>query len=151
MRQAPAKLSELIEPVVAGLGYELYGIEYLGQGKYSVLRVYIDQAEGITVDDCARVSHQLSAVLDVEDPIASNYELEVSSPGMDRPLLSAAHFQRYVGETVKIKTMRPIDGRSRFSGVLREAQDESAILDIDGESVVIPFEAVNQARLVPEF
>ena len=151
MGKAPVKLTELLQPVVVGLGYELYGIEYLGQGKYSVLRLYIDQEEGITLEDCERVSRQLSAVLDVEDPISGNYTLEVSSPGMDRPLLQRDHYERFSGEQIKLKTMRPIEGRSRYAGLLQGVQGDDVILEVDGETVTIPLDAINQARLVPQF
>ena len=151
MGKAPVKLTELLQPVVVGLGYELYGIEYLGQGKYSVLRLYIDREEGITLEDCERVSRQLSAVLDVEDPISGNYTLEVSSPGMDRPLLQRDHYERFSGEQIKLKTMRPIEGRSRYAGLLQGVQGDDVILEVDGETVTIPLDAINQARLVPQF
>ncbi len=151
MADVVTRLQELLEPVVTGLGYELYGLEYLGQGKYSVLRIYIDQESGITVDDCSKVSHQVSGVLDVEDPISGQYTLEVSSPGMDRPLLKAEHYGRYTGQQVKVKLDKPINGQSRFSGVLRGLKDGSVVVEVDGELIEFTVDMVNKARLVPEF
>ncbi|HFE37119.1 MAG TPA: ribosome maturation factor RimP, partial [Gammaproteobacteria bacterium] len=96
-------LQSLVEPVVGSMGYEFVGVEYLSQGKHSILRVYIDQPAGITVDDCSKVSNQLSAMLDVEDPIRGEYHLEVSSPGMDRPLFTGAHFSQFIGHCCVVR------------------------------------------------
>ena len=117
-RQAPDNMQRPIESAVQGLGYELVGVEYLPQGRRSLLRVYIDTPGGVTVDDCERVSHQVSGVLDVEDPIRGQYVLEVSSPGLDRPLFTAEHFQRFAGSRVRLRTSPPLDGRRNFSGLI---------------------------------
>ena len=103
--KASAQLDELIRPAVVALGYELWACEYIPQGKYSLLRIYIDSEQGITLDDCEKVSGQISAILDVEDPIHGQYTLEVSSPGLDRPLYTAEHYQRYIGQMIKLKTV----------------------------------------------
>ena len=121
MRHVPEKLQDLIESVVSSLGYELVGVEYLTQGRGGLLRVYIDSEDGINLDDCSRVSHQLSGVLDVEDVIRGQYQLEVSSPGLDRPLFSLAHFERFVGQQVKLKLAVPIHGQRKFRGERRRA------------------------------
>ncbi|MCF6231078.1 MAG: ribosome maturation factor RimP, partial [Gammaproteobacteria bacterium] len=118
MRKASDKLYEIITPVVEALGYELVGIEYISQGKHSVLRLYIDSEKGIVVDDCAEISHQVSGVLDVEDPIRGVYHLEVSSPGLDRPLFNEEHYERFTGHQVKIQLTAPLNGRRKFQGVL---------------------------------
>ena len=153
MAQAPDKVRSLIEPVVVSMGYELVGVEYLAQGKHSLLRVYIDKNDGITVDDCGRVSHQLSGLLDVEDVIRGHYYLEISSPGLDRPLFSPEHYQRFIGEQIKVKLNAALAGsdRKKFKGVIREVADNSVTLEVDDEEIEIPFQAIDKANLVPEF
>ena len=151
MRQAPANVQKLIEPAVVSLGYELVGVEYLPQGKHSLLRVYIDSDNGITLDDCSRVSHQLSGILDVEDVIQGNYNLEVSSPGLDRPLFTAEQFQRFAGHAVKIRLSMPNDGQRKFSGVLRGMQDDMVVIEVEEHEVQLPLDIIEKANLVPEF
>jgi len=151
MRQAPANVQKLIETAVVSLGYELVGAEFLAQGKHSLLRVYIDSENGITLDDCTRVSHQLSGLLDVEDVIQGHYNLEVSSPGMDRPLFTAEHFQRYAGQGVKLRLSLPIDGRRKFSGTLQGMRDDMVILEVDGEEVQLRLDVIEKANLIPDF
>jgi len=132
------------------LGYEIVAVELAG-GDSSIVRVYIDQADGVTVDDCAKASHQFSAILDVEDPIASRYTLEVSSPGIDRPLAKPQHFKDVVGEDVKIKMAVLVNGRRRFTGTLVEAGDEFAVVDVDGEQSELFYSDMDRARLVPVY
>jgi len=151
MRQAPANVQKLIEPAVVSLGYELVGVEYLPQGKHSLLRVYIDTEQGITLDDCSRVSHQISGLLDVEDVIPGHYSLEVSSPGMDRPLFTAEHFQRFAGQLVKIRLSLPKDGRRKYSGVLRGMQDDDVVIVVEEQEVRLPLNTIEKANLVPEY
>jgi len=134
------------------MGYELVGVEYFHRGKGgAVLCVYIDREQGITLDDCSAVSHQLSGVLDVEDPIAGHYDLEVSSPGLDRPLFTAAHFKRFLGHTVSLRLAVELDGRRKLVGQLAGFEDETVLLAMDGETREIPLRLVESARLVPEF
>jgi ribosome maturation factor RimP len=152
MRSAPEKLKTLIRQEVELLGYELLGVELIGQGKGgSLLRVYIDHAEGIVLDDCVQVSHQISGVLDVEDPIKERYQLEVSSPGMDRPLFERAHFERFKGSKVRLKTQTKIDGRHRFTGELGGVEDGMVLIEEDGTLYRIPVDLIDSARVVPEF
>jgi ribosome maturation factor RimP len=154
MRQAPEGLVELVERTVIPMGYEVVGVELVGSGPRSrVLRVYIDQEEGITLDDCSAVSHQLSGVLDVADPIREPYSLEVSSPGLDRPLFSAAHFARFAGHRARIRLARLIDNRRKLVGVLRGVRDDRILVEVEGEGEVVevPLADVESARLVPEF
>ena len=152
MRSAPEKLKQLIKQEVELLGYELIGVEFVGQGKgAALLRIYIDHADGITLDDCVEVSHQVSGVLDVEDPIQENYRLEVSSPGLDRPLFELAHFERFKGSKVKLKTRAKIENRHRFTGVLGGVEENQVLIEEDGNSYRIPFEEIDSAKLVPEF
>ncbi len=144
-----SKLTELLGPSINGLGYELVGIEYLPAGKQSVLRIYIDAEQGILVDDCAKVSHQVSAVLDVEDPIRGAYTLEVSSPGLDRPLFTAEQYAAQIGQTVRIQLGRALDGRRKFKGELVEVTEEGIVLSDSGESHQLPFDIIEKGRLVP--
>lgn len=142
-------LTALIEPAVEALGYELVGVEYRPSARHALLRVYIDQAQGIGLDDCERVSHQLSALLDVEDPIDVAYDLEVSSPGLDRPLFRARDFQRFAGERARIRLRAPLEGRRNFKGVLRGLEGQQVLVEVDDELVRLPFEQIDQARLIP--
>lgn len=142
-------LVELLDPVVQGMGYELVGVEF--DGHQRTLRVYIDRLEGITLDDCSAVSYQLSGVLDVEDPIPGRYQLEVSSPGMDRPLFTRAHFERFAGEVVRLQLNRPLDGRRRFKARLQGLEGDEILLQDEDKLIRIPYESIEKARLVPAF
>ncbi len=150
MTLAVSKLEKLLEPGAKALGFEIIAVEVLGRGRSTVLRVYIDGPTGVTVDDCANVSHQLSAILDVEDPIADRYTLEVSSPGFDRPLSKRRHFEQVIGERVKIQTHGPVHGRRRFNGVLAGVSDTGVRVDVDGETFDIPWVDIAKARLAPD-
>ncbi len=145
------KLDALIAPVVEGLGYELVGIEYLPQGKHSLLRIYIDQEEGITLDDCEKVSRQISAVLDVEDPLSGHYNLEISSPGLERPLFVEEHYLRFAGSRVFVRTSFPLDGRRKFEGILKGVDGEDVVVEIGEEIFRLPLVQIDKAHLVPEF
>lgn len=147
--QSSEQLMQLLRPAVEMLGYELVGIEYFPAGNRHTLRIYIDKEGGITVDDCECVSRQVSSVLDVEDPIKGQYTLEVSSPGLDRPLFTAAHFARFSGSRVKLRTFAPLNGRRNFQGVLHGIQDGRVNLEVDGEQVLLPLEDIEKARIVP--
>ncbi len=151
MRESPAGLRRLVEAGVKAAGFELVHVELGGGGHRSTLRVYIDSPRGVTVDDCAAVSRQLSAVLDVEDPIRESYMLEVSSPGLDRPLATPEHFCRFLGELVKVKTVADIGGRRNFKGRLLAADDERITVEVDGQQLELTYEAIERARLVPKF
>lgn len=150
IRQNQALL-DLFETEVAALGYELLGIELNQSTHGSVLRVYIDKDEGIVVDDCVAVSRQLSGVLDVEDPIKGNYDLEVSSPGMDRPLFTVDQFKKFIGETIKLRLYEKYNERKRFSGILKAVDSEQVVIDCDNEEYNVPFRLIEKARLVPQF
>lgn len=151
MRQDPFNLRDLLEPAVTALGCELVGVEYHPSGKHSLLRVYIDRPEGVTVDDCSAVSYQVSGLLDVEDPIPGHYTLEVSSPGLDRPLFQACDFERFAGQQVKIRTRFPVAGQRNFRGLLQGMQGQQVVIDEqDGRRVELPLDQIEQARLVPD-
>ncbi len=140
---------DLLQPVIEGLGYEFVGLEYLPQGSRSVLRVYIDHDSGINLDDCGKVSHQISGVLEVEDPIRGQYVLEVSSPGLDRPLFVREHYERFLGERAQIRTCLPIDGRRKFTGQLVQLQDDDLVIEVEGKRVIVSLDQIEKARLAP--
>jgi ribosome maturation factor RimP len=144
------RFSALIEPVLRRMGYELWGIEYRPQSSSALLRIFIDKPDGVTLDDCGRVSQQVSGLLDVEDPIATRYTLEVSSPGMDRPLMKPEHFSYAVGLSVRIRLNRLVEGRRRLHGVvLDSSEDWVDIEEGDGTRLRVPLEAVESARVDP--
>jgi len=152
MARAAENLTSLIDPVVTGLGYELLGIEYIAQGRHSVLRIYIDSEQGIELGDCERVSRQVSGVLDVEEPLQGQYVLEVSSPGTDRPLFKAEHYARFVGQRVRVRLRRPRDGQRKFLGVLEDIDEEGILLrDAEnGHGIKLAFADIDKANLEPE-
>jgi ribosome maturation factor RimP len=151
MQTASAEIWNLILPVIEGLDYEFVGAQFGQTESGNTLRVFIDHENGIGVDDCAKVSEQLSAVLDVEEPISGRYVLEVSSPGLDRPLFDEDDFSRFVGQTVKVKTAVPQLGRRRFKGPLREVRDGVAVVEVDGEPYELPIHDIDEANIVPVF
>jgi ribosome maturation factor RimP len=142
------QVEKLIEPAVESLGYELVGVEYIQGGSDPILRIYIDAEQGIMIEDCERVSHQVSGVLDVEDPIRSAYLLEVSSPGFDRPLFKARDFERFAGARAKIVMKLPVDGRRNFTGELQGVEDGNILIEVDGEVYALPLAKVAKARLI---
>ncbi len=144
-------LKEMLEPAVNAVGMQLWGIEFLAQGKHSVLRLYIDSENGVSIDNCEAVSHQVSGVLDVEDPIKGEYHLEVSSPGMDRPLFTFEQMARYVGEQVKVRLQLAVNGRRNFTGTLTEAKDNTLAFLVEGQPLTVSFNQIDKANLVPTF
>ena len=144
------ELAKLLEPTVVRLGYELADLEVRLGGRGGVVRVFIDKPDGIGLDDCEKVSQAVSAILDVEDPVPGNYDLEVSSPGLDRKLTKVDHFQRFMGETVKVSLRFPKEGRRRFRGTLVSADDENIVVEVDGESHSLALSMIDTARLVPD-
>ncbi len=144
-------LTELFEPVIRSMGYELVGIEFQGSTQHGTLRVYIDHEDGIGVDDCAVISHQISAILDVEEPIQQAYDLEVSSPGINRPLFKAQDYEQYSGHSAKIKMAVPLNGRRNFKGVLRGVIDSRSVqIMVDNEGYDLPISDIAKANLVDE-
>jgi len=148
-------LMRLLEPRIEALGYELVDIEFARSGRGGVLRIFIDRnaadaAAGVTVEDCARVSHAVSELLEAEDPIRGAYTLEVSSPGFDRILRKRAHFERFVGAQVFVELKLPQDGRRRFAGVLRSIDNDSIVVAVDGQEYRLPMERIQKARLRPD-
>jgi ribosome maturation factor RimP len=144
-------LLELLAPEVEALGYELVELDVPASGGSGTLRLYIDKEGGIGLDDCERVSHQVSGLLDVEDPIPGHYVLEVSSPGLDRPLRTEAHFCSQAGKLVKIVLGSGRPGRRRYKGVIVKAEGGMLEIEVDGEQVSLSLSDIESARLVPEF
>jgi ribosome maturation factor RimP len=143
-------LETRLAPLVEGLGYELWELEYSPGRGSGFLRLYIDAEAGITLDDCERVSRAVSELLDAEDPIPGQYTLEVSSPGLERPLRTAAHFARFVGETVQVETVQAFEGRRRFKGALAAADAETIEVDVDGKRWTLPLSGIRKAHLAPQ-
>jgi ribosome maturation factor RimP len=151
MKQAPEHLVNLIEPIVEGLGYECVGIDYNPHPQHGLLRIYIDNENGILVEDCTKVSHQISGVLDVEDPIQGNYQLEVSSPGADRPFFKVSQFEQFIGSMVLVNLFKAIGGRRKITALIKKVEDDIITLQ-EGEQIYeVPFDAMSKARLVPEY
>ena len=152
MRHAEGKLEDLVRSVAEPMGYELVGVEYFHRGQGgAVLRIYIDHEKGITLDDCSAVSHQLSGVLDVDDSLPGHYDLEVSSPGLERPLFTAAHYERFRGHRAHLKRVEKLEGRRNFTGKIAGVSDGEVQLVIDGEVFELPLSMIESAHLVPEF
>jgi ribosome maturation factor RimP len=143
------RLIALIEPVLARLGFELVELEYAAGRSQAVVRLFIDKAAGISVDDCELVSREVAALLDVDDPIPTAYTLEVSSPGFDRVLRTPAHFERFVGERVFVEMKAPRGGRKRYTGLLQAVTAAGIELEVDKQTVGVPFEEIAKARLAP--
>ena len=141
-------LHKIIEPAVKAVGYELWGIEFFPQGRYSLLRVYIELEGGIGIEDCAKTSRQISAVLDVEDPISEEYTLEVSSPGIERPLFLPTHYQRYIGQKAKVDVYEKLANKRKITGVIKFADDENVGIDSDDEVLTIPFSNLMKGHLL---
>ncbi|WP_123590368.1 ribosome maturation factor RimP [Salinisphaera orenii] len=145
------RLQQLLEPVVNDLGYELWHLESTGAAKSGVLRLYIDSPAGIALEDCETVSHEVSAVLDVEDAGNSNYQLEVSSPGLDRPLANKAHFRRFIGERARVNMFAPVAGQRKFRGVILAVEGDTVDLGCDDQTYSLPIADMAKARLEPVF
>ena len=145
------ELENMLIPVVEALGYRCWGIEFLSQGRHSLLRVYIDHPDGVSVEACATVSRQASAVLDVEDPISGDYTLEVSSPGMDRPLFTLEQYAAYAGEQAKIRLRVPYDGRRNFQGVIRGVEGDDVVLQVEDHEYLLPLDSIDKGHIVPRF
>lgn len=144
------QITQLLETTVEAMGFELWGVEYLSQGRHSVLRVYIDADNGITVDDCAAVSGQIGSVLDVEDPITGEYTLEVSSPGMDRLLFKLEQFALFVGQMIELRLRVAYEGRRKFKGILKGVEGEDVVVQVDDHEYLLPYSTIEKARILPQ-
>jgi len=148
-------LMRLLEPPIEALGFDVVDIEFAQAGRGGILRVFIDAPTrdsglGVTVEDCANVSHAVSQVLETQDPIKGHYTLEVSSPGFDRILRTRAHFQRFLGERIFAELKLPIDGRRRYVGQLKSIEGDTIVMEVDGKAHRLPLERIQKARLRPE-
>jgi ribosome maturation factor RimP len=145
------QIDELISPTVESLDCFVCGIEYINQGKQSVLRVFIDRLDGINVDLCAEVSRSVSDLLDVEEVMPSAYTLEVSSPGMDRLLFRESQYIESIGEKLEVRLNIPFEGRKKIVGLLAGLEDRSVLLQEAEEEYLLPLENIQKARIVPNF
>ena len=145
------KLTNLLQPLVEDLGYEFVGLERSSNPKNPVLVIYIDTPDGIAVEDCERVSREVAALLDVEDPIPGQYRLEVSSPGLDRPLFTLEQFEQFSGEKARISLYAPMEGRRKFKGKILGVDDDRIKLDVEGMEVLLDMGNIAKARLVPDY
>ena len=145
------KLNELLQPLVEDLGYVFVGLEYNSNPKHSVVRLYIDREDGIGIEDCETVSRETAALLDVKDPIRGQYNLEVSSPGLDRPLFTLAHYRDFIGHPAQINLFAPLEGRRKFSGPILGADEAGVRIEQDGSEVTLDFHNIAKARLIPDY
>ena len=146
------QLEDILQPVVEGLGYEFWGIEFRSQGHHSLLRVFMDDGEnGIGVDGWEKVSRQISGVMDVEDPIQTEYTLEVSSPGMDRPLFRLEQYEAFVGHQVQIRLRMAFEGRRKFQGLIKGVEGDDVVVVVDDHEYLLPFDSIEKAHIVPVF
>ena len=143
------KLNDLIKPAIEKMGYELTDIEVITQGHEQLISIFIDNLTGINIEDCEIVSRQISLLLDVENPISGKYTLEISSPGLDRKLTKFNHFKRFIGNELRIKLLRSMDGRRNFRGKLLAANKESIKVQVDDQLYKLPIDMIEIARLVP--
>jgi ribosome maturation factor RimP len=151
MASLTQKLYEMLLPAVEALGFELWGVEYIPQGKHSILRVYIEHENGITVDNCEEVSKQVSAVLDVEDPISAHYNLEVSSPGMDRLLFYPYQYHGFIGENINVRLRLALNNQRKFTGKLIAVSEQGIEIEAKGIKVEVEWNNIDKAQVVPSF
>jgi ribosome maturation factor RimP len=153
MAKITEKITNLIAPTLEDMGYELVGIEYVASGKHSILRVFIDTEHGIGIKDCEKASHQLSAIFDVEDPIVGQYNLEVSSPGIERPLFNISHYQQFLGNDIKLRMVRPINGQRKFKGSIGSVSELNHTIELITElsSITLDIDMIEKANLIADF
>lgn len=145
------EIEQLVGPIILALDCELWGIELVKQGRSTLLRIYIDREQGVTIEDCEAVSRRVSQILDVESPIAGQYTLEVSSPGMDRLLFRIEHYAEYAGEMVEVRLNQPFEGRRKLTGTLAGVEGDEVLVQVGDEEFVLPLEWIQRARIVPRF
>lgn len=144
------QLIQLIQPQIEMMGFEFVGLQYFTQGKRNTLRIYIDHSDGINIEHCTQVSHQVSGILDVEDPINAEYHLEVSSPGLDRPLFNIQHYKKFTGKKVKLKLLFPIDGQRKFQGEIKQVADKTIHLLTEEKEITLSMNEIEKANLIPD-
>ncbi|EGM71196.1 ribosome maturation factor RimP [Shewanella sp. HN-41] len=151
MATLESRLAEMLKVPVEALGFQLWGIEYVQAGKHSILRVFIDGENGINIEDCANASRQVSAVLDVEDPIPTEYTLEVSSPGVDRPLFTAEQYAAYVGEDAKVQLTMPVAGSRNLKGAITKVEGQMLSLNVNGKELVVALDNIRKGNVIAKF
>jgi ribosome maturation factor RimP len=150
MKNVATALSDRLKSLVNAMGYEFVGCELQGQGQHAVLRIFVDSEKGVTLTDCSKISYQVSALLDVEDPIKGHYNLEVSSPGIDRPLFELAHYQQQIGNRIKVRMYAPIQNRRNFVGTLLRVDGNDIHLLVDDQEVMLPFSDIDKANVIAD-
>ena len=150
VKAAVRQLQDLITPTIERLDYELLGCELLARRHRSLLRIFIDAPGGVKLDDCAKISRQISALLDVEDPIGGSYDLEVSSPGIERPLFTAEHYQQYIGHGAKLRLRAPREGQRNFKGVISAVEGASITLQLGEELLTLSLSEIERGHLIPD-
>lgn len=150
MTNKESKLAALLQPLVETMGYQLWGLEYVSQGRHSLLRIYLDKKGGVNIEDCTEVSRQLSSLLDVEDPISGEYILEVSSPGLERVLFNLQQFREYTSYQVKVRLARSFEGKRNFTGQIKNVVDDEVVLIMGDEELTLPYELIEKANLVSQ-
>ncbi|ARD23432.1 MULTISPECIES: ribosome maturation factor RimP [Shewanella] len=151
MATLETKLTEMLTVPVEALGFQLWGIEFVHAGRHSILRVFIDGENGINIEDCAEASRQVSAVLDVEDPISTEYTLEVSSPGVDRPLFTAEQYAAYIGEDAKVQLTMPVAGSRNLKGAITAIEGQMLTITVDGEDLIVALDNVRKGNIIAKF
>ncbi|WP_330924116.1 ribosome maturation factor RimP [Candidatus Sororendozoicomonas aggregata] len=146
-----SQLEALVEPIVTSLDYCLWGIEFHSQGRRSLLRIYIDSDNGVSLEDCEKISRQLSSLLDVEDPISGEYTLEVSSPGVDRLLFRLEHYDAWKGSEVALRLRIPFEGRRKYRGLIKGIEGQDVVIETDGHELLLPIESIEKAQVIPRF
>ncbi len=150
MKDKLSVLNELFRPVIETMGFQLWGIEYVNQGRYSLLRIYLDKPDGVDVEDCAKVSKQLGSILDVEEPITGDYTLEVSSPGLDRSLFTLDQFNEFAGYHAKVRLSESFENRRNFTGQIKAVENSEVIMIIGSAEITLPFELIEKANIVSQ-
>ncbi|WP_394131146.1 ribosome maturation factor RimP [Shewanella maritima] len=151
MATLESKLVDMLSGPVEALGFDLWGIEYIQAGKHSIIRVFIDAENGINIEDCAEASRQISAIMDVEDPITTEYTLEVSSPGVDRPLFTAEQYAAYVGEDAKVQLTMPVNGSRNLKGVITAIDGQMLTMTVDGKELIVALDNIRKGNVIAKF
>lgn len=151
MHQTDKHLLLLIKTIVDGLGYELVGVEFNPHPNRALLKIYIDAKRGVLIEDCAKVSHQLSGMLDVENPISGDYQLEVSSPGVDRPFFELNQFKQFIGSTIVVNLFKPINKQRKITGQIKKVHGDIVFTQVNNQVLEIPIKAMSKARLVSDY
>lgn len=150
MKTSVELVTNLVGSTISALGLELWGIEHVAQGKFSLLRIYIEREEGVSIEDCEKVSRQVSALLDVEEPISGEFTLEVSSPGLDRPLFNVGQFEQFTGSEVRVRTSTPVEGRRKFKGLIEGVSGEVVSVQVEGKIFQLQQSDIEKANIVFE-